>query len=182
MTLNITIKLTDQEMQTMRTAPDWELGGRHSNPVVTTPMIALEFSGMATQSASHNVALNQVINQSGRLNRFLKCTTGLPGSWNLFQSLKNQLNSSINQNLNTLVSQLQRIPHNKSLATGSSNHRLVAHSNATAETSSQHSKMLTNTCRSLDDSRLSAPAASSNHLQTPLLPADNNKSRLRHLY
>ncbi|KZV29260.1 histidine kinase 4-like [Dorcoceras hygrometricum] len=68
------------------------------------------------------------------------------------------------------------------LATGSSNHRLVAHPNATAETSSQHSKMLTNTCLSLDDSGISAPAASSNHLQTPLLPADNNTSRLLHLY
>ncbi|KZV54670.1 NAC domain-containing protein 100-like [Dorcoceras hygrometricum] len=68
------------------------------------------------------------------------------------------------------------------LATGSSNHRLVAPSSATAETSSQHSKMLTNTCHSLVDPRISAPAASSNHLQTPLLPADNNTSRLRHLY
>ncbi|KZV18596.1 hypothetical protein F511_41375 [Dorcoceras hygrometricum] len=34
-----------------------QLGGRHSNPVVTTPMIALDFSGTTTQSASHNVAL-----------------------------------------------------------------------------------------------------------------------------
>ncbi|KZV25659.1 hypothetical protein F511_17802 [Dorcoceras hygrometricum] len=31
---------------------------------VTTPMIVLDFSGTTTQSASHNVALNQVINQS----------------------------------------------------------------------------------------------------------------------
>ncbi|KZV15533.1 hypothetical protein F511_02694 [Dorcoceras hygrometricum] len=38
--------------------------GRHSNPVVTTPMIALDFSGTTHQSASHNVAFNQVINQS----------------------------------------------------------------------------------------------------------------------
>ncbi|KZV26345.1 hypothetical protein F511_37185 [Dorcoceras hygrometricum] len=67
----------------------------------------------------YNVALNQVINQSVRLNIYL--------------------------------------------ATGSSNHRLVAPSNATAETNSQHSKMLTNTCRSLVDPRISAPAASSNH-------------------
>ncbi|KZV45427.1 peroxisome biogenesis protein 1 [Dorcoceras hygrometricum] len=34
-----------------------QLGGRHSNPIVTTPMIALDFSGTTTQSASHNVAL-----------------------------------------------------------------------------------------------------------------------------
>ncbi|KZV18388.1 hypothetical protein F511_21528 [Dorcoceras hygrometricum] len=36
-----------------------QLGGRHSNPVVTTPKIALDFSGMTQQSASHNVAPNQ---------------------------------------------------------------------------------------------------------------------------
>ncbi|KZV26971.1 hypothetical protein F511_39788 [Dorcoceras hygrometricum] len=41
-----------------------QLGGRHSNPVVTTPMIALDFSGTTHLSASHNVALNLVINQS----------------------------------------------------------------------------------------------------------------------
>ncbi|KZV35766.1 hypothetical protein F511_33264 [Dorcoceras hygrometricum] len=35
------------------------LGGRHSNPIVTTPMIALDFSGTTHQSASHNVAPNQ---------------------------------------------------------------------------------------------------------------------------
>ncbi|KZV20716.1 hypothetical protein F511_09245 [Dorcoceras hygrometricum] len=34
------------------------------NPVVTTPMIALDFSGMTHQSTTHNVAFNQVINQS----------------------------------------------------------------------------------------------------------------------
>ncbi|KZV40343.1 hypothetical protein F511_14913 [Dorcoceras hygrometricum] len=38
-----------------------QIGGRHSNPVVTTPMIALDFSGTTHQSASHNVAPNQVI-------------------------------------------------------------------------------------------------------------------------
>ncbi|KZV57839.1 hypothetical protein F511_29084 [Dorcoceras hygrometricum] len=38
------------------------IGGRRSNPAVTTPMIALDFS--THLSASHNVALNQVINQS----------------------------------------------------------------------------------------------------------------------
>ncbi|KZV39035.1 hypothetical protein F511_34638 [Dorcoceras hygrometricum] len=38
-----------------------QLGGRHSNPVVTTPMIALYFSGTTHQSASHNVAPNQVL-------------------------------------------------------------------------------------------------------------------------
>ncbi|KZV50547.1 hypothetical protein F511_31432 [Dorcoceras hygrometricum] len=43
------------------------------------------------------------------------------------------------------------------LATGSSNHRLVALSNATTETSSQHSKMLTNTCRFLNHPRDCAP-------------------------
>ncbi|KZV46042.1 hypothetical protein F511_21681 [Dorcoceras hygrometricum] len=49
------------------------------------------------------------------------------------------------------------------LTTGSSNHRMVAPSNATAEISSQHSKMLTNTCRSFVDPCISTPAASSNH-------------------
>ncbi|KZV34579.1 hypothetical protein F511_16437 [Dorcoceras hygrometricum] len=37
-----------------------QLGGRHSNPVVTTPMIALDFSGTTHLSVSHNVALNQL--------------------------------------------------------------------------------------------------------------------------
>ncbi|KZV31893.1 hypothetical protein F511_35468 [Dorcoceras hygrometricum] len=36
-----------------------QLGGRHSNPVVTTPTIALDFSDTTQQSASHNVAPNQ---------------------------------------------------------------------------------------------------------------------------
>ncbi|KZV22942.1 hypothetical protein F511_13012 [Dorcoceras hygrometricum] len=49
------------------------------------------------------------------------------------------------------------------LATGSSNHRIVTPSNVTAEISSQHSKMLTNTCHSFVDPCISAPAASSNH-------------------
>ncbi|KZV15959.1 hypothetical protein F511_25376 [Dorcoceras hygrometricum] len=38
-----------------------QLGGRHSNPVVTTPTIALDFSGTTQQSASHNVAPNQML-------------------------------------------------------------------------------------------------------------------------
>ncbi|KZV49534.1 hypothetical protein F511_28337 [Dorcoceras hygrometricum] len=38
-----------------------QLGGRHSNPIVTTPMIALDFSGTTQRSASHNMAPNQVI-------------------------------------------------------------------------------------------------------------------------
>ncbi|KZV27951.1 Cyclic nucleotide-gated ion channel [Dorcoceras hygrometricum] len=49
------------------------------------------------------------------------------------------------------------------LATGSSNHRMVAPSNATAEISSQHSKMLTNTCHFFIYPCISTPAASSNH-------------------
>ncbi|KZV47848.1 protein ABERRANT POLLEN TRANSMISSION 1 [Dorcoceras hygrometricum] len=40
---------------------------------------------------------------------------------------------------------------------------MVAPSNATAEISSQHSKMLTNTCHSFVDPCISAPAAGSNH-------------------
>ncbi|KZV53493.1 membrane-bound transcription factor site-1 protease-like [Dorcoceras hygrometricum] len=39
------------------------LGGRHSNPVVTTPTIALDFSDTTQQSASHNVAPNQILNK-----------------------------------------------------------------------------------------------------------------------
>ncbi|KZV28118.1 hypothetical protein F511_27574 [Dorcoceras hygrometricum] len=38
-----------------------KLGGRHSNPVVTTPTIALDFSDTTQQSASHNVAPNQAL-------------------------------------------------------------------------------------------------------------------------
>ncbi|KZV22028.1 hypothetical protein F511_39145 [Dorcoceras hygrometricum] len=37
------------------------LGGRHSNPVVTTPTIALDFSDTTQQSTSHNVAPNQIL-------------------------------------------------------------------------------------------------------------------------
>ncbi|KZV21926.1 sterol 22-desaturase [Dorcoceras hygrometricum] len=55
------IKESDSETRSVNPS---QLGGRHSNPVVTTPMIALDFSGTTTQSASHNVALNQVVNQS----------------------------------------------------------------------------------------------------------------------
>ncbi|KZV55682.1 hypothetical protein F511_29574 [Dorcoceras hygrometricum] len=40
-----------------------QLGGRHSNPVVTTPMIALDFAGTTHQLASHNVAPNQQANR-----------------------------------------------------------------------------------------------------------------------
>ncbi|KZV18221.1 hypothetical protein F511_22277 [Dorcoceras hygrometricum] len=54
------IKESDSETRSVNPS---QLGGRHSNPVVTTPMIALDFSGTTTQSASHNVALNQVVNQ-----------------------------------------------------------------------------------------------------------------------
>ncbi|KZV52801.1 hypothetical protein F511_32828 [Dorcoceras hygrometricum] len=55
------MKESDSETRSVNPS---QLGGRHSNPVVTTPMIALDFSGTTTQSASHNVALNQVVNQS----------------------------------------------------------------------------------------------------------------------
>ncbi|KZV37983.1 beta-D-xylosidase 4 [Dorcoceras hygrometricum] len=41
-----------------------QLGERHSNPIVTTPMIALDVSGTTHLSDSHNVALNRDINQS----------------------------------------------------------------------------------------------------------------------
>ncbi|KZV28588.1 hypothetical protein F511_38509 [Dorcoceras hygrometricum] len=44
-----------------------QLGGRHSNPVVTTPMIALDFSGTTHQSASHNVAPNQITQSTAEL-------------------------------------------------------------------------------------------------------------------
>ncbi|KZV29954.1 hypothetical protein F511_22959 [Dorcoceras hygrometricum] len=37
------------------------LGGRHSHPVVTAPTIALDFSDTTQQSASHNVAPNQIL-------------------------------------------------------------------------------------------------------------------------
>ncbi|KZV20384.1 hypothetical protein F511_40754 [Dorcoceras hygrometricum] len=48
------IKESDSETRSVNPS---KLSGRHSNPVVTTPMIALDFSGTKTQSASHNVAL-----------------------------------------------------------------------------------------------------------------------------
>ncbi|KZV34085.1 hypothetical protein F511_05767 [Dorcoceras hygrometricum] len=41
-----------------------QLGGRHSNPVVTIPTIALDLSGVTHQSASPNVAPNQLIFQT----------------------------------------------------------------------------------------------------------------------
>ncbi|KZV25661.1 hypothetical protein F511_17804 [Dorcoceras hygrometricum] len=36
---------------------------------VTTPMIALDFSGTTTQSASHNVALNQLVTQTQHISQ-----------------------------------------------------------------------------------------------------------------
>ncbi|KZV55824.1 hypothetical protein F511_12218 [Dorcoceras hygrometricum] len=41
-----------------------QLGGRHSHPVVTAPTIALDFSDTTQQSASHNVAPNQIPSSS----------------------------------------------------------------------------------------------------------------------
>ncbi|KZV19345.1 hypothetical protein F511_23119 [Dorcoceras hygrometricum] len=40
-----------------------QLGGRHSHLVVTAPTIALDFSDTTQQSASHNVAPNQILNK-----------------------------------------------------------------------------------------------------------------------
>ncbi|KZV52227.1 dr1-associated corepressor [Dorcoceras hygrometricum] len=48
-----------------------QLGGRHSNPVVTTPTIALDFSDTTQQPASHNVAPNQAVVDSS-----IRSTTG----------------------------------------------------------------------------------------------------------
>ncbi|KZT76887.1 putative protein S-acyltransferase 19-like [Dorcoceras hygrometricum] len=56
-------KSSVRDLQSPPVSPS-QLGGRHSNPVVTTPMIALDFSGTTHQSASHNVAFNRIINQS----------------------------------------------------------------------------------------------------------------------
>ncbi|KZV40501.1 hypothetical protein F511_12483 [Dorcoceras hygrometricum] len=55
--------IKESDSETRSVIPS-QLDGRHSNPVVTTPMIALDFSGTTTQSASHNVALNQFVNHS----------------------------------------------------------------------------------------------------------------------
>ncbi|KZV50047.1 hypothetical protein F511_34063 [Dorcoceras hygrometricum] len=66
-----------------------QLGGRHSNPIVTTPMIVLDFSGTTHQSASHNVAFNQVINQS-----FNQAQDISPGMANLKPSLTGHNNSA----------------------------------------------------------------------------------------
>ncbi|KZV42583.1 putative WRKY transcription factor 35 [Dorcoceras hygrometricum] len=54
-----------------------QLGGRHSNPVVTTLMIALDFSGTTHQSDSHNVAFNQNSNPVPPLNKVLTVHTKL---------------------------------------------------------------------------------------------------------
>ncbi|KZV50767.1 hypothetical protein F511_27969 [Dorcoceras hygrometricum] len=58
-----------------------QLGGRHSNPVVTTLIIALDFSGTTHQSASHNMAFNQIS----------------PGTANLKPSLTGHDNSAAKQ-------------------------------------------------------------------------------------
>ncbi|KZV17430.1 formin-like protein 5 [Dorcoceras hygrometricum] len=55
---------------------------------ITTPMIALDFSGTTHQSASHNVAFNQVINQSFNQARDIS-----PGMANLKPSLTGYDNS-----------------------------------------------------------------------------------------
>ncbi|KZV38645.1 hypothetical protein F511_11743 [Dorcoceras hygrometricum] len=69
-----------------------QLDGRHSNPVVTTPMIALDFSGTTHLSASHNVAFNQVINQSVNQAQDIS-----PGTANLKPSLTGHDNSAAKQ-------------------------------------------------------------------------------------
>ncbi|KZV18222.1 recQ-mediated genome instability protein 1 [Dorcoceras hygrometricum] len=78
------IKESDSETRSVNPS---QLGGRHSNPVVTTPMIALDFSGTTTQSASHNVALNQVVNQSA--NQSLDGTTELTANATSFLLVQN---------------------------------------------------------------------------------------------
>ncbi|KZV39512.1 hypothetical protein F511_19511 [Dorcoceras hygrometricum] len=54
-----------------------QLGGRHSNPIVTTPMIALDFSGTTHLSANHNVAFNQNLTPVILLNKVLAANTKL---------------------------------------------------------------------------------------------------------
>ncbi|KZV22874.1 hypothetical protein F511_18508 [Dorcoceras hygrometricum] len=46
-----------------------QLGGRHSNPVVTAPTIALDFSDTTQQSTSHNVAPNQALTTTTQTTR-----------------------------------------------------------------------------------------------------------------
>ncbi|KZV26001.1 putative glycosyltransferase [Dorcoceras hygrometricum] len=61
--LNTSIDFNESAGEALRAGPvnPSQLGGRHSNPVVTTPTIALDFSGTTQQSASHNVAPNQAL-------------------------------------------------------------------------------------------------------------------------
>ncbi|KZV50736.1 hypothetical protein F511_09263 [Dorcoceras hygrometricum] len=50
--------IKESDSETRPVSPS-QLGSRRSNPAVTTPMIALDYSGTTTQSASRNMALNQ---------------------------------------------------------------------------------------------------------------------------
>ncbi|KZV28586.1 putative phosphomevalonate kinase [Dorcoceras hygrometricum] len=50
--------IKESDSETRPVSPS-QLGIRRSNPTVTTSMIALDYSGTTTQSASRNVALNQ---------------------------------------------------------------------------------------------------------------------------
>ncbi|KZV36600.1 hypothetical protein F511_29133 [Dorcoceras hygrometricum] len=162
--------------------PPSQLGGRHSNPVVTTPMIALDFSDTTQQSASHNVApnqnqqqpqvdtlskeniktttfqLTQTTSQSSTICRQISLAKRPKAAGHPIATLKTQ-----RFNLSKRRTAYVTLSVARYLATGSSIHLMVAPSNATAEISSQHSKMLTNTCRSIVDPCISAPAASINH-------------------
>ncbi|KZV42375.1 hypothetical protein F511_40604 [Dorcoceras hygrometricum] len=87
---------------------------------VTTPMIALDFSGTTAQSASHNVALksgHQSIYQAQYECIFLKCTTGLPGSWNpvtshFFSNVDSGLQMGSNRKRNSQLIQRHQIQSN----------------------------------------------------------------------
>ncbi|KZV31916.1 hypothetical protein F511_04230 [Dorcoceras hygrometricum] len=71
-------------------------GGRHSNPIVTTPMIALDFSGTTHQSSSHNVAPNQVIKSiCQRLNMYACMPININAQFIQFTIRKTKCNSII---------------------------------------------------------------------------------------
>ncbi|KZV31920.1 hypothetical protein F511_04234 [Dorcoceras hygrometricum] len=165
-----------------------QLGGRHSNPVVTTPTIALDFSNMTQQSASHNVAPNQTTKNRAQTTRnahpkahsrrrthaqtFLKSFE--------VQQLRVSTSSAIqllkwveNERAKQGEFSATKISKNKGWMRRKSREEM---SRASAETNSQRSKMLTNTRHFLAQSHATRDVCQQ-QLQFAPKPADFHASR-----
>ncbi|KZV18975.1 xaa-pro aminopeptidase [Dorcoceras hygrometricum] len=152
------------------------LGGRHSDPIVTTPMIALDFSGTTQQSASHNVAPNQISPNKHQSTGYAKHNQNDDASTNLNDAVTDYVSietSSWAPSRNTIIStNLSRLVPDAILKT----RRFTYQNNAVSQlcdwfqNSMHNPPLLDSTCATvtatrhfLIDSCNCAPASSSNH-------------------